>query len=91
MVCVVIIKTHCPLDEPYNSDCAAVLALKYNILLLKGVGRTAVIEREREACIISHYQVCQNGNGVPGALVESLSCLLKGSCGVGRQTGYEVY
>lgn len=66
MVYAVIIKTHCPLDEPYNSNCVALLALTYHILPLKGVDRTAVLDTE--ACIISHYQVFQNENSVPDAL-----------------------
>lgn len=89
MVYVVIIKTHCPVDEPYNSNYVAFLALTYSILPpLKGVDRTAVLDTE--ACIISHYQVFQNENSVPDALVQPLSSLLKSSYGVGRQTGYDV-
>lgn len=83
------LKSHGSLGEPCSSNCAAFLALKYGILPHKGLDRIAVLYRK--ACIISHYQVCQNENGFPAALVQPLSSLLKGSCGVGRQTRCDVY
>lgn len=80
------IKTHCPLDEPYSSNCSAFLA--YNILPLKGVHITAVLDTK--ACIISHYPACQNENVFLPALVQPLNILLKGSYGASRQTGDDV-
>lgn len=77
------------LDEPCRSNCAAFLALQCGILPRKGLDRITVLYQK--ACIISSYQVCQNENWFPAALVQPLSCFLKCSDGVGSQTGCNVY